>query len=133
MTSLLDSNMLIALVLSDHIHHETAEDWFAEAEENFATCPITQGSLVRLLLREGHAADTALHILTALTEHDRHEFWQDAVQFSEVKMSGVIGHRQVTDAYLAQLARAHQGQLVTLDKGLAGTHSDVTRLIQPET
>jgi len=32
-------------------------------------------------------------------------------------MTGVIGHRQVTDAYLAALARHHRGQLATFDPG----------------
>jgi hypothetical protein len=33
-----------------------------------------------------------------------HEFWTDQVPFTDVAMTGVIGHRQVADAYLAQLA-----------------------------
>jgi uncharacterized protein len=37
----------------------------------------------------------------------------------------VLGHRQVTDAYLAALARHHHGKLATFDKGLAALHSDV--------
>lgn len=44
-------------------------------------------------------------------------------------MAGVIGHRQVTDAYLAQLARAHDGRLASFDQGLAKLHSDVVDLI----
>jgi hypothetical protein len=42
---------------------------------------------------------------------------------------GVVGHRQVTGAYLAQLARSRSGQLATLDSGLAHLHSDVALLI----
>jgi uncharacterized protein len=34
-------------------------------------------------------------------------------------------HRQVTDAYLAQLARGHGGRLASFDQGLAGLHHDV--------
>jgi predicted nucleic acid-binding protein len=48
-------------------------------------------------------------------------------------MGGVVGHRQVTDAYLAQLARHHDGQLATLDSGLAQQHSDVAVLISTVT
>jgi predicted nucleic acid-binding protein len=44
-------------------------------------------------------------------------------------MDGVIGHRQVTDAYLAQLARQHNARLATFDAGLAALHSDVADLI----
>lgn len=41
----------------------------------------------------------------------------------------VIGHRQVTDAYLAQLARAQGGKLATFDQGLAKLHHDVAELV----
>ena len=59
MTVLLDANVLIALLVDDHVHHAAAENWFADLDGSFATCPITQGSLMRLLIREGQAAATA--------------------------------------------------------------------------
>jgi predicted nucleic acid-binding protein len=43
--------------------------------------------------------------------------------------SGVIGHRQVTDAYLAALARQRGGRLATFDAGLAQLHPDVAQLV----
>jgi predicted nucleic acid-binding protein len=54
-TVLLDANVLIALLVDDHIDHGAAEDWFGGMSENFATCPITQGSLMRLLISRGPA------------------------------------------------------------------------------
>lgn len=129
MTSLLDANVLIALVVADHVHHDAAEDWLVRTDEQFATCPITQGSLVRLLIREGQAADSAHAVLAAIAENHRHEFWSDDLSYQDVPLSGVIGHRQVTDAYLAQLARGRHGRLVTFDQGLAKLHSDVAELI----
>ena len=59
MTVLLDANVLIALLVDDHVHHEAAESWFTDMAGNFATCPITQGSLMRLLVREGQSAAAA--------------------------------------------------------------------------
>jgi uncharacterized protein len=44
-------------------------------------------------------------------------------------MRGVVGHRQVADAYLAQLARQHEGRLATLDQGVAELHDDVADLM----
>jgi hypothetical protein len=44
-----------------------------------------------------------------------------------------MGHRQVTDAYLAALARRRQGRLATLDKGLAALHPDVAELLSTRT
>jgi toxin-antitoxin system PIN domain toxin len=129
MTALLDANALIALVVSDHVHHQAADAWVAHCGQPIATCPITQGSLVRLLMREGQPAATGIAILTALTTDSRHEFWPDDVSYNEVRTIGVIGHRQVTHAYLAQLARQHRGKLATFDEGLAALHGDVAELI----
>jgi predicted nucleic acid-binding protein len=97
--------------------------------EPIATCPIVQGSLVRLLLREGQSAQTAATVVSSLMAQPRHEFWPDDVPFDVVALDGVIGHRQVTDAYLAHLARARGGRLATFDQGLAKLHSDVAELV----
>ena len=123
---LLDGNVLVALVSSTHVHHQSAQAWFAGSEEPFATCPITQGTLLRLLMRLGEvSADTALAVLAGVTAHARHRFWPDNLGYADVSWRGVLGHRQVTDAYLAGLARHHQGRLVTFDAGLAALHVDV--------
>lgn len=129
MTALLDANVLIALLVADHVHHSAAERWLAGTTGNFATCPITEGSLVRLLIREGQPAETAKALLSAMAGDDRHEFWADALSYREVPMTGVVGHRQVTDAYLAQLARTRPGRLATFDSGLAKLHPDVAEVI----
>ena len=96
----------------------------------FATCPITQGSLMRLLVREGQSASAAYAILDGTTADPRHEFWADDIPYTDVPTQGIIGHRQVTDAYLAQLARAHGSRLATFDRALAKLHHDVADLIQ---
>lgn len=129
MTVLLDANVLIALVVADHVHHDAAEEWFTKSDEAFATCPITQGSLVRLLVREGHNADDARSVVTSLSADEQHEFIPDSVPYGDVDLGGVLGHRQVTDAYLAHLARTHEMRLVTFDHGLVQQHSDVAELV----
>ena len=101
MTVLLDANVLIALLVDDHVHHVAAENWFVGASGNFATCLITQGSLMRLLIREGQPAATAQAVLTGATGDARHEFWPDDAGYADVPVQGIIGHRQVTGAYLA--------------------------------
>lgn len=129
MIFLLDANVLIALLVADHVHHDAAESWVASHSGPIATCPITQGSLIRLVMREGQSAATANALLSALTDNERHQFWPDDAPYRDVRMTGVIGHRQVTDAYLAQLARNNRGRLATLDEGLAAHHNDVAELI----
>lgn len=129
MTVLLDANVLIALVVADHVHHDAAETWLGGGDSSFAACPITEGSLVRLLVREGQSGTVAASVLAALADHERHAFWPDDIAFRHVELRGVIGPRQVTDAYLASLARIRQGRLATLDCGLAATHPDVVDLV----
>jgi len=128
-TVLLDANVLIALLVEDHVHHAAAETWFVALNGTFATCPITQGSLMRLLIREGQSAATARDILDRSTADPRHEFWPDDVPYTDVPTAGIIGHRQVTDAYLAQLARARQARLATFDQAMVGLHHDVAELV----
>jgi uncharacterized protein len=128
-TSLLDANVLIALVVNDHVHHASAEAWFSGLADGFATCPVTQGSLMRLLVREGQTADAASSVLRGVTGHPRHEFWPDDVAYTDVPTAGIIGHRQVTDAYLAQLARRRAARLATFDRALAKLHADVGELV----
>jgi len=128
-TTLLDANVLIALLVADHVHHEAAENWFVGLEGNFATCPITQGSLMRMLIREGYAAAEAQAVLMQTTENARHEFWNDDVSYASVPVKGIIGHGQVTDAYLAHLARVRRSRIATFDQGLAKLHADVADLL----
>ncbi len=129
MTALLDANVLVALVVADHVHHEAAESWFSAGEGSFATCPFTQGALLRLLIRQGQPAEAAVALLTALTAHARHEFWPDNESYHSVSLHGVIGHRQVTNAYLAHLARSRTARLATFDHGLAKLHHDVAEIV----
>lgn len=123
---LLDGNVLVALVTHSHVHHAAAQAWFASSNVPFATCPITQGTLIRLLMNVGKmTAQESVDVLAALIGHPRHRFWPDGFGYDAVTWTGVIGHRQVTDAYLAMLARRRRGRLVTFDGGLAGLHPDV--------
>jgi predicted nucleic acid-binding protein len=101
-TVLLDANVLVALLVHDHVHHQAAENWFVGMAGNFATCPITQGSLMRLLIREGQSAVAARAILNGTAADPRHEFWADDIPYTDVPTQGIVGHRQVTEAYLVR-------------------------------
>ncbi len=125
---LADGNLLVALTVVDHIHHEVALDWFERDEPEIATCPITEGTLLRFLIREGTRAD-AIAVLYALRAQAWHTFWPDAIPYEAAHLAGVIGHRQVTDAYLVALARHHGGCVATLDKGLAALHGEQVHLL----
>ena len=134
MTWLVDGNVLLALLLEDHIHHERVHRWFSELrEDRFATCPVTQGTLLRVHMRvsvEGTAA-ASWEALRAVSGHPAHEWWDDALDYLDVPHRNLQGHRQVTDAWLAELARRRGGRVATLDSGFATLHADVAVLLPP--
>lgn len=127
--TLLDASLLIALAIADHVHHEPAEQWSVTHAAPLATCPMTQGSLVRFLVRSGASGEEARRFLFDVLADSRHRFWCADLGYDAVDLGSVVGHRQVTDAYLAGLARAHGGRLATLDRGLAAVHPDVADLV----
>lgn len=119
--------MLYALVDETHVHHAAAQQWcLGLGKWRFATCLVTQGMLLHLAMRVGErSAELAVAVLNAVTAHARHQFWPDALAYHQVRWHGVLGHRQVTDAYLAALARHHGGKRASFDKGLVALHPDV--------
>jgi uncharacterized protein len=126
---LLDCNVLIALATPEHSLNLRAAAWFREGHR-FASCPITQGALVRFHLRAGADAtpESAKLLLESISSLPRHEFWPDDASYLDMPVTGIIGHKQVTDAYLALLARKHGGSLATMDQALAAVHSGTTLL-----
>lgn len=90
---------------------------------------MTQGSLMRLLVRAGQTVAAASSVLRGIAVDPRHEFWPDDVAYPDVPTAGIVGHRQVTDAYLAQLARRRAARLATFAQALATFHADVADLV----
>ena len=123
---LLDANVLIALATPDHTLHKRAAAWFENCVR-FATCPITQGALIRFQMRLGERPSmaNAKVILQRIQALPNHEFWFDEVSYADVPEKGVMGHRHVTDAYLVALAAAKGGLLATMDEGIAAIHKAV--------
>ena len=130
-TRLLDANLPITLFDADHVHHPIGREWFIALEGRFATCPIVEGALTRWIVRiEGRTGTaSAPGELRKLAANARHQFWPDDLPYAEVDWNGVLGHGQVTDAYLVALTRKHDGRLATLDRGLAALYADVAALI----
>ncbi len=128
---LLDGNVLTALSISSHIHHARALAWFQQMPRRFATCSVTEGTLLRMHMMSAvdSSSAAAWSTLALLRQMTGHEFWDEGFSYEEVKPKGIRGHRQVTDAWLAELARKRGGKLATLDAGLAQEHADVAELI----
>ena len=122
---LLDSNLLIALLWPSHERHDVAVKWFTRHRvRGWATCPITQAGFVRIVSNPAFSRDAvqpreAVAVLSANTAAKDHAFWPDDLPVAEaVAFSGVrlMGHQQVTDAYLLGLAIRCGGMLATLDQ-----------------
>lgn len=129
MTSyLLDANVLIALSVEEHDHHDRVSRW-ASGVDRFALCPIAEGALIRYLIRIGEQLATATGLLTQMHAMPQVDFWQDSISYAEADLSRVRGHAQVTDAYLVGLAGAKGGILATLDEGLAQEWPESTLLL----
>lgn len=126
---LLDANVLIAFVVKDHVHHDVAIRWYRRHQPNAYLCPIVEGALMRLLVRRGHSAADGQAVLRGFYSNDRHLFVADGLSHINIDHSGVIGHQQITDAYLAGIARNLNAKLATFDAGLQQTHHDVAVLI----
>jgi len=126
MRALLDVNVLIALLDSDHSLHARATDWFrGAAPEGWASCPITQNGCVRIMSHPGYPnafpIRSVVERLTAATEAEFHEFWPDDASIldsSLIDASRIHGPRQLTDVYLVALAVQHAGRFVTFDTGI---------------
>ena len=124
---LLDVNMLIALAWPSHVHHQAAHAWFGKhSTEGWATCPVTQCGFVRIssnpaIIREAVTPRQAMDHLGQIIQQKGHVFWPDDIGLLDALMPTqlLVGHRQVTDAYLLGLALRRKGRLVTLDAGLA--------------
>lgn len=70
-------------------------------------------------------AESAKNLLNALVSMPGHEFWEDDLPLTMLPWRQVVGHRQVTDAYLVSLAKHRRGRLATLDRHLASVFPEV--------
>ena len=125
---LLDTNVLIALLWPSHAQHDLAVKWFARRRsKSWATCPLTEAGFVRIVSNPAFSRDAvtpreAAGVLTANTAAKDHVFWPDDQPYAEaVSFAGarLVGHQQVTDAYLLGLALRRGGFLATLDERIA--------------
>jgi toxin-antitoxin system PIN domain toxin len=124
--ALLDVNVLIALLDSDHASHGAAMSWFAKhAGEGWASCPITQNGCVRIMSNPGYPnalpVQAVMKHLAGACREDVHEFWPDDVSLLDPDVfdpTRIHGPRQLTDIYLLGLATAHAGRFVTFDTGI---------------
>jgi len=125
---LLDTNVLIALLWPSHAQHDGAVRWFSRHRaKRWATCALTEAGFVRIVSNPAFSRDAvtpreASSLLAANTAAGDHVFWPDVLPFAAAAACAgprLVGHQQVTDAYLLGLALKQGGVLATLDHRIA--------------
>ncbi len=127
MRALLDVNMLIALLDSAHVHHSVAQQWMSsQVQHGWASCPITQNGCIRIMSQPNYpgGAFVSAEVAARLGESavGNHKFWPDDINLiapGALNWARLLGHRQITDAYLLALAVKHSGRMVSLDRRIS--------------
>jgi uncharacterized protein len=124
---LLDVNVLVAIAWPAHSSHARVKRWLVRhAGEEWATCAFTQAAFVRILSNPAFSPNAlkpldAVALLSANLNHPAHRFWTNDIGLSEAIrpfQERIMGHQQITDAYLLGLTLRKKGKLATLDRGV---------------
>jgi uncharacterized protein len=128
MRALLDINVLIALLDATHTFHQRAHQWWgANIKSGWASCPLTENGVVRVMSNPGYSQTLRLtpsdliNRLKLFAGQTDHRFWPDDLSLKDgaVFVAGRMhSSRQLTDIYLLGLAVAHGGRLVTFDQSI---------------
>lgn len=129
MRALLDINVIIALLDPDHVFHERAHEWWAaDPEGGWASCPLTENGVVRIMSNPNYSSKTQfapgelIERLREFAENSDHEFWPDDISLRDAKVFAadrILSSRLITDIYLLALATKHKGRMVTFDQGIS--------------
>ena len=122
-----DVNVLLALLTPNHVHHVVAQKWFAQTVR-YATSPLTESGFLRLsmnpsVMGTAISAYDALNSLRSLREDDRAFFLEDGSSLvnPRIDLITLVGHKQVTDMHLINLAAYNNATLITLDSRIEQT------------
>ncbi|EKO88382.1 TA system VapC family ribonuclease toxin [Leptospira interrogans] len=124
MKYLLDVNVLISLCDSNHVFHEKAWKWFdRKAKNGWATCPITQNALVRIMSHSSYpgnpgGVEVVSAILHSLLKVKGHQFIPDNISInSSLFYLNIVSvsSKQITDVYLLALSVYHKVKFATFD------------------
>ncbi len=125
--NLLDVNVLIALTEPGHKHYRSAHGWLnSSGKDNWGLCPLTEAGFVRVttnpVYRPGpRTLEQAIDVLQATKGYPGYWYWvidESWVDLTAGFAARIVGHQQVTDAYLLGMAIKEDGVLVTFDRGL---------------
>jgi uncharacterized protein len=138
---LLDVNALLALAWPNHqFHGKVLTRLDQRPAPRWATCALTQLGFVRLsanpkIVETRKTPAQAVSLLAELTADQQHVYLDTlpALPIVASMFRRLLGHQQVTDAYLLGVAEARGATLLTLDRRIvppAGTPAHI-EVIEP--
>lgn len=127
MRVLFDVNFLITIIDESHEHHGKAHQWWAaNISAGWATCPLTENGMVRIMSQSRYkapiSATFAIDLLAEQVGQAGHAFWPDDISLRDnvwFDPGRILGPNQITDAYLLALAVKNGGRLATFDRSIA--------------
>ena len=129
MRSLLDVNVLIALLDSGHDLHDRAHLWWeSEHEVLWASCPMTENAVVRIMGNPTYHSQRRFSIPTVrkqfveFARRTDHTLFSDDISIldsSLIDHDFILGPMQITDVYLLALAVNNGARMVTLDSRIS--------------
>lgn len=125
-------NVLLALAWPTHQFHGAATARLErEANRRWATCALTELGFVRISCNAGimglqQSPSAALVVLEALTADRQHVYLDGLPPLASAGglLERIVGHQQVTDAYLLAVAKARSATLLTFDSRLHAIDPD---------
>lgn len=128
MRYLLDINLLLALMDQDHAFHQRAHKWWAGCGGKWASCPLTENGLVRIITSPAYSKTADFTVaemagrLRAFAGATDHGFWPDSLSLRDERHfqhATILTGKHLTDIYLLALAVANNGCLATFDRHIA--------------
>ena len=125
---LVDVNVLLALLVQQHVHHRAARNWFDRLHTGEAgVCRMVQLSVIRLLgnravmAKNPLPASAAWRVFAELLKDERLEFLPEPVSLDDFLPKffryPMPTANLIADAYLAAFAVAASRRLATFDRG----------------
>lgn len=124
---LLDTSALLGLAWPNHQYHrEVVARLERQPGMPWATCALTQLGFLRLssnpaVVGMRKTPSQSLAMLSELVSDSHHRFLKNLPSLPSVKLhfQRLLGHNQVSDAYLLAVASTNRAVLLTLDRRIA--------------